>query len=74
MTAMASGVSGFLERPVQGNGAEDLRVILFVELLGAIDERVGQFGVLVIDGGPRAQIGDKRVFGYRVAVAVGGVC
>ena len=38
------GVIELLERPVQGNGAEDLSFILFVELLGAIDERVGQFG------------------------------
>jgi len=61
----------FLERPVQGTGAEDLRVILFLELLGAIDQRVGQLGVLVIDGNTRAQIGDKQVFGNRVAVCVG---
>jgi hypothetical protein len=39
-----------LKRPVQGNCAEDLGLILVVELFGAIDEGVGELGVLVVEG------------------------
>jgi hypothetical protein len=42
--------AGVLERPVQRDGAEDLAFVLAFELLRPIDERVGQVGILVVDG------------------------